>query len=202
MGTQGICAAASLVLLKGPRKQGGDAMKLTIMELVAAGKFSLQARDRETQIWVSANAVTPANPTQASVFGAALDSSEDEPLSPLEIAHAAKWVHGDPRASSLMAWLYRLPLKELYNRDLMHTRRRLLLRNKADVTQAGRRERLELKERMASLESNTGSDRHAIETVLGLAEVREAWPGADAFAKELNRMARIPVAGDASNVVA
>jgi len=178
--TYGLSAAAQLVLLNGTKKQGGDAMKLTVMELVAGGMLRLENRgDDEAVAWVPEESAVPENDTLWSIYGAAkILGSATEPATLMEIAHGAKWVKGDPRSSSTMGWVYRLPLKELYNRDLMHTNRRMLLPDKADVTAEGETERLALQERLGTNE---------VEDLFGFGAVRDAWESADEFAKALNR---------------
>jgi hypothetical protein len=173
-----LSAAAELVLLKGTKKQGGEAMKLTVMELVDKDMLQLENRGEDDTIaWVPDGAPVPDNDTLWSFYGAAKILGEQEPATLMEIAHGAKWVKGDPRSSSTLGWLYRLPLKELYNADLMHTQRRMMLPDRAGVTEAGATERELLRERVG--------DRD-MEDFFGFSAIRELWQGVDKFVKTLN----------------
>jgi hypothetical protein len=153
-------------------------MKLTVMQLVTSGMLEIENRgDEDTVAWVPEGAAVPTNNTLWSFYGAAKILSENEPATLMEIAHGAKWVKGDPRSSSTMGWLYRLPLKELYNADLMRTQRRSLLPDRAATTDSGGHAR-------AELEREVG-DRD-LEEFFGFSSVRDSWQGVDKFVKTLN----------------
>lgn len=153
-------------------------MKLTVMELVAGGMLEIESRGEEDTVgWVPDASPVPKNDTLWSFYGAAKILGEEEPATLMEIAHGAKWVKGDPRSSSTMGWLYRLPLKELYNADLMHTNRRLLLSDKAGLTEAGEGAK-------ATLQARAGESD--LEDFFGFGAVRESWQDVDKFVKALN----------------
>jgi hypothetical protein len=194
MRTDELSTAAQLILLRGTKKQGGEAMKLTVMELVDKRMLQLESQgDEDTIAWVPDGAPVPQNDTLWSFYGAAKILGEEEPATLMEIAHGAKWVKGDPRSSSTMGWLYRLPLKELYNADLMHTQRRAMRPDRAGVTSQGEAERTVLQERVGE------SD---LEDFFGFSPIRELWQGVDKFTKTLNASTGTGgTPGDPSNVM-
>jgi hypothetical protein len=194
MPTHGLSTAAQLILLNGPKRRGGEAMKLTVMELVNGGMLQIEHRgDTDTVGWVPDGAPVPENDTLWSFYGAAKILGEEEPATLMEIAHGAKWVKGDPRSSSTMGWVYRLPLKELYNADLMQTERRLMRPDRAGVTAEGAAERTALSERVGDQDA---------EAFFGFTAIREMWEGVDKFVKTLNASTGTGgTPGDPSNVM-
>ena len=203
--------AASLVLLKGLSKQGGEAMKLTFLELATLGKlviksdpaeprrFGRGAKSADATAWVPAGATAPGSLAAASVFEAAKRvSSQKNPSTVIEIAHAARWVDGDWRASSVNGWLTRFPLKELYNKDLMYTRKRFPLPSVAALTDQGRAAKDELKLRLESLEQMPGMDKGMAAETLHLAGtsfllVESSWPTIDVFVSTIDQQQRAAV---------
>lgn len=180
-------------------------MKLTIMELAEKGRLVIEARPPERRSrwdspdqaedvsvgWVPEEAARPDNATLASIFDTARrSSSSEDPATLVEIAQMSKFVDGNMAASTLDGWLYRYPLRELYDHGLMRTRKRIALRDVPVLTERGETEELALRQRLESVRA-LGDSAERLEELLvgesGLPKVRVIWTTADLFVSDINR---------------